>query len=407
MSVMRFFLFSHKSGRIGAAALAAFLAAAVILSPRIAAGQQVAPSRLTLSQIEQLITHGVPDSTMHTEIYEHGLAFTPNAAIVESLRAKGAGPLTLSAIKAFIPKKEQDPIITATAQPTSVNRGQAAVLTWSVLHALRVTLDGKPVQTHGTVTVSPTQTRPYLFKAINSQGKMAEKSVTVAVVAPIQQQTPTISLQATPGRIRKGETTTLSWHSANCVTVTINGVSMLLNGSQAFTPAQSTTYLAECKNQAGEASSVALIVVEPNSYTVVTGTRITVRMIDSLDSSKASAGQSFQANLDQDLLCGGQVAVPKGVVVQGRVDGVKKGRFGTEAELRLELTEIYINQQPQTVTTNITDLTSKGGGTGTGEGINTTVDGVIRDFHSNKVIVPSGAVLGFTLQQPFTATLNP
>jgi hypothetical protein len=61
-------------------------------------GQQTAVQNLTLSQIEELVMHGVPDSTMSTQIERRGISFSPTSAILDSLRVKGAGPLTLAAI---------------------------------------------------------------------------------------------------------------------------------------------------------------------------------------------------------------------------------------------------------------------------------------------------------------------
>lgn len=66
--------------------------------------QRVASHALTLRQVEDLMSLGVPDSTVHAEIQKRGLAFTPDPALLASLRAKGAGPLTLADIKTLIPK---------------------------------------------------------------------------------------------------------------------------------------------------------------------------------------------------------------------------------------------------------------------------------------------------------------
>jgi len=79
------------------------LVVALLLSPFRSFGQQPALQELTLSQIEGLVSHGVPDSTLHTAIMTRGLAFTPTAAILEALRAKGAGPLVMSDIGERIP----------------------------------------------------------------------------------------------------------------------------------------------------------------------------------------------------------------------------------------------------------------------------------------------------------------
>jgi TonB family protein len=89
---------------VGAVLLSILLAAAVFLWPQNAAGQQSAVRRLTLSQVEELVSHHVPDATMQREIQRRGLAFTPTAAVLESLRAKGAGLLTLAEISALEPK---------------------------------------------------------------------------------------------------------------------------------------------------------------------------------------------------------------------------------------------------------------------------------------------------------------
>ncbi len=74
---------------------------ALIFCLQTAVAQHSNIQSLTLAQVEELVSHHVPDSTMHTEIQRRGLAFAPNATIVDSLRAKGAGPLTLEAIEAF------------------------------------------------------------------------------------------------------------------------------------------------------------------------------------------------------------------------------------------------------------------------------------------------------------------
>jgi len=75
-----------------------------MLGPQNAAGQRPAVPKLTVSQVEQLVSSNVPDSTLSSQIQKRGLAFTPTPAIVDSLRAKGAGPLTVEAIEALFPR---------------------------------------------------------------------------------------------------------------------------------------------------------------------------------------------------------------------------------------------------------------------------------------------------------------
>jgi hypothetical protein len=90
---------SRGSQCLGAVRFIIFLVATVIFWLHVATGQQSAIPKLTLTQIEQLVSHGVPDSTMAAQIQKRGLAFTPTPATLEELRTKGTGPLTIAAIE--------------------------------------------------------------------------------------------------------------------------------------------------------------------------------------------------------------------------------------------------------------------------------------------------------------------
>ena len=90
------------SRRSAAGLVLVFLAVLVVFWLRNAIGQQQPLPKLTLIQIEQLVSHGVPDSTMAAQIHKRGLTFAPTPANLEELRAKGAGPLTIAAIETMI-----------------------------------------------------------------------------------------------------------------------------------------------------------------------------------------------------------------------------------------------------------------------------------------------------------------
>jgi hypothetical protein len=100
MKANRFFFPENQSRYIGTALLLILLAIAVILCPQNAAAQQTTVPKLTLSQVEQLVSHGVPDTSLSAQIQKRGLAFTPTQAIIDSLRDKGAGPQTLADLRA-------------------------------------------------------------------------------------------------------------------------------------------------------------------------------------------------------------------------------------------------------------------------------------------------------------------
>jgi hypothetical protein len=115
VNIKQFFLCSHRSHCFGAGCLLVILALATILWPQCAPGQQPPVPKLTLAQVEQLVSSKVPDSTMSTQIQKRGLAFAPTPAMVESMRAKGAGPLTLEAIEALVPKGTRSAAISRAA----------------------------------------------------------------------------------------------------------------------------------------------------------------------------------------------------------------------------------------------------------------------------------------------------
>jgi TonB family protein len=104
MGIPQFFVCPHRSQCFWAVRLLVFLAVAVVLWPQYATGQHSVVPKLTLSQVEQLVSNKVPDSTLSAQIQRRGLAFAPNPSLVDSLHAKGAGPLTLAAIEVLVPK---------------------------------------------------------------------------------------------------------------------------------------------------------------------------------------------------------------------------------------------------------------------------------------------------------------
>jgi hypothetical protein len=88
MKVRWFFISSNWPSCLGAKRLLIVLTVAVILWPQYVSGQQPVVQKLTIGQVQDLVSHGVPDSTMHTEILRRGLAFIPDQGTVESLRSK-------------------------------------------------------------------------------------------------------------------------------------------------------------------------------------------------------------------------------------------------------------------------------------------------------------------------------
>ena len=81
-----------------------------------------------------------------------------------------------------------------TANPTSIEAGQSATLTWSTENATDVALDGNKVDPSGSQTVSPTQTTTYHLTAKGAAGTQEA----TAQVAVIPKATPTPTPVPTP-----------------------------------------------------------------------------------------------------------------------------------------------------------------------------------------------------------------
>lgn len=78
---------------------------------------------------------------------------------------------------------------TLSANPTSIEAGQSATLTWSTENATDVALDGNKVDPSGSQTVSPTQTTTYHLTAKGSAG--TQEATAQIAVTPKATPTPT------------------------------------------------------------------------------------------------------------------------------------------------------------------------------------------------------------------------
>ena len=102
------------------------------------------------------------------------------------------------------------------------------------------------------------------------------------------------------------------------------------------------------------------------AWTVPTGSKISIQMIDSVNSEVNKLGDTFVAILDQPVMVGGIEVIPRGADVRGRIATVNEaGRVAGKAELGLELTQIVVNGIPYSVTTSEYQEVGEGRGTQT------------------------------------------
>ena len=152
-------------------------------------------------------------------------------------------------------------ILQFSANPATVQSGQASTLTWVVENADTVTISPAPgkVDAHsGSVSVTPTETTTYTLTATGTGGTV-NATVTVNVGGTGNPQI--IRFEASPLNIAPGGSSTLSWTTNGATTVSISGVgSVTPNGSTEVKPTQTTTYTLTASDSAGHSVTAPVTV---------------------------------------------------------------------------------------------------------------------------------------------------
>jgi hypothetical protein len=162
---------------------------------------------------------------------------------------------------------------------------------------------------------------------------------------------------------------------------------------------------------------------------------MTIRMIDTVDSSVNKAGEIFHASLDSPILVDNDVAVPAGADVYVRLANASSaGHMAGKSELRLELVKLEFQGQSYPLVSGTYSLAGNSRGkdtakkVGTGAVLGTLIGaiagggkgaaigaaagagagGVYQASTSGKQVkVPSETKLDFQLEQPVTVTVMP
>ncbi len=101
----------------------------------------------------------------------------------------------------------------------------------------------------------------------------------------------------------------------------------------------------------------------PAVVTLKSGTELSVRLSESVSSKRNQDGDTFEAELDQDLVVDGKVVAPEGTKVVGRLTNVKRsGKVEGRATLSLALTQLVIGEETYPIRTNRLDFEAKGTG---------------------------------------------
>jgi len=177
----------------------------------------------------------------------------------------------------------------------------------------------------------------------------------------------------------------------------------------------------------------APVVRQPEHVAVPSGTVITVRMIDSIDSAQNRPGEQFAASLEAPVVVGDRVVIPRGSDARVRlVESKSAGHMTGSSELQLELVSVSANGSTYNVESGYYTLRGAsrgkrtaetvGGGAGlgaligaiAGQGKGAAIGAAIgagagtaaqAATKGQQVKVPSETKLDFTVKSPFTVTL--
>ncbi len=82
----------------------------------------------------------------------------------------------------------------------------------------------------------------------------------------------------------------------------------------------------------------------PKPVTIDSGTALSIRMIDPIDSDRNQIGDRFHATLDTPISVNDQIVLPAGADIEGRVAELRTaGHFAGQSQIALELTTVGIN----------------------------------------------------------------
>jgi hypothetical protein len=144
-----------------------------------------------------------------------------------------------------------------------------------------------------------------------------------------------------------------------------------------------------------------VVLAAQNKTTVPAGTRLLIRMADSVDSEKQQAGHRFTGNLETNLQVHETVVAPRGTTVYGRlINAESAGRMSGGANVRLELTDIVINGTAYPLMTSDYEVRSEGKGKKTGRrvlggaGLGALIGGIAGGGTGAAIGVAAGAATG-------------
>ncbi|MCU1259527.1 MAG: hypothetical protein JWO80_2412 [Bryobacterales bacterium] len=144
----------------------------------------------------------------------------------------------------------------------------------------------------------------------------------------------------------------------------------------------------------------------PSGMEIPSGTQITVRMIDSVDSQVAHLGDTFRASVDEPVYVDNQPVIPRGAdVIAKLVEDQQSGKIAGKTVLKLALTSIKVGDRMVDVTTQdiVRESSSRGARSGKVIGgtaaLGAIIGGIAGGGRGAAIGAGSGAAVGTGAQE--------
>jgi hypothetical protein len=198
----------------------------------------------------------------------------------------------------------------------------------------------------------------------------------------------------------------------------------------ASAPAPSTAAAAPAAPAAAPAPPPAS---RPEQITIPAGSVLTVRMIDSINSTRNHAGDEFGATVEAPVVIGDRVVIPRGADARVRlVQAASAGTMTGQSELEVELVSLTVGSTTYTVESSVIQkqgasrgkrtaeavgggsalgaligaIAGRGKGAAIGAAVGAGAGATVQaSTRGEQVNVPSETKLDFTLNAPLTVTM--
>jgi hypothetical protein len=348
-------------------------------------GTSLGSTTLTLATPQALSfgsTYWYPNQTSNPTIINNPQIISGNGLSIGTVVSGWSGQG--STVTSFLVGNTQQPtckINSFTANPTTIALGGNSTLTWSIsnCNSAMITSSNNSFNynvpsynlTNGSTSVTPPGTTTYTITGYGANGSTHTKTATVTVNTPIPNCVIN-NFTANPNQISQGGSSTLSWNTTDCNSVTISnlGYNVPVDGSQVVYPTATTTYVLTAYGQNGgpQTQSVTVTVNTPILNCVINSFSASPTQITSGGSSTLSwsttdcTSVSISPNIGNVSASGSRIVYPTQTTTY-TITGYGANNSGDTKSVTVTVNTQIPNCVINSFTANPTTITSGGSST--------------------------------------------